>query len=188
MSIRRIPLFVRCLPCMLLALLFLLSVPSAEAQSGNKALLLRKPTVSRTQIAFSYGGDLWIVDRNGGEARRLTSDVGIESDPYFSPDGSWIAFTGEYDGNQDVYLIPASGGVPKRLTSHPYPDQVVGWTRDGKRVLFRSARNSYSGFNRIFSVGIEGGLPDELPLPMAEEFSFSPDGSHAAYEIGRAHV
>ena len=181
MSVRRNPLFVRCLPCLLLLLAFLLSVPLAKAQSSNKALLLRRPTVSRTQIAFSYGGDLWIVDRNGGEARRLTSDVGIETDPYFSPDGSLIAFTGEYDGNEDVFLIPAAGGVPKRLTSHPYPDQVVGWTRDGKRILFRSARNSYSGFNRIFSVGIAGGLPDELPLPMAEELSYSPDSSRAAY-------
>jgi tricorn protease len=181
MSVRRNPLFVRCLACLLLVLVFLLSVSLAKAQSSNTALLLRKPTVSRTQIAFSYGGDLWIVDRNGGEARRLTIDVGIESDPYFSPDGAWIAFTGEYDGNEDVFLIPAAGGVPKRLTSHPYSDQVVGWTRDGKRVLFRSGRNSYSRFNRVFTVGVEGGLPEEVPLPMAEELSYSPDSSHAAY-------
>src|SRR5215470_8431964 len=89
------------------------------AQSANTYTLLRKPTVSRTQIAFSYGGDLWIVSRTGGEARRLTSDVGIEIDPVFSPDGSMIAFTGEYDGNEDVYVVPAAGGIPKRLTSHP---------------------------------------------------------------------
>ena len=170
MSVRRNPLFVRFLTCLLLLLAFLLSLPLAKAQSSSKALLLRKPAVSRTQIAFSYGGDLWIVDRNGGEARRLTSDVGIETDPYFSPDGAWIAFTGEYDGNEDVYLIPTAGGVPKRLTSHPSSDQVVGWTRDGKRVLFRSGRNSYSSlFNRLFTVGVEGGLPEEVPLPMAEE-------------------
>jgi len=181
MSVRRNPLFVRCLCCLLLLLAFLLGVPLAKAQSSNTALLLRKPTVSRTQIAFSYGGDLWIVHRNGGEARRLTSDVGIESDPYFSPDGAWIAFTGEYDGNQDVYLIPAAGGVPKRLTSYPSSNQVAGWTRDGKRVLFRSGRNSYARFNRVFTVGLEGGLPEEVPLPMAEELSYSPDSSHAAY-------
>jgi len=109
MSVRRNPLFVRCLACLLLVLVFLLSVSLAKAQSSNTALLLRKPTVSRTQIAFSYGGDLWIVDRNGGEARRLTIDVGIESDPYFSPDGAWIAFTGEYDGNEDVFSFRCWG-------------------------------------------------------------------------------
>ena len=153
----------------------------ATAGTSSTPLLLRKPTVSRTQIAFSYGGDLWIVDRNGGEARHLTSDVGIETDPFFSPDGSMIAFTGEYDGNEDVYVIPASGGIPKRLTTHPTQDQVVGWTRDGKRVLFRSTRNSWSRFNRLFAVSVEGGLPEELPLPMAEEGSYSPDSSHLVY-------
>lgn len=156
----------------------LLSVSAAAASSP---LLLRKPTISRTQIAFSYGGDLWIVDRNGGEARRLTSDVGIETDPLFSPNGSLIAFTGEYDGNEDVYVIPVSGGIPKRLTTHPTRDQVVGWTRDGKRILFRSERNSWSRFNRLFTVSVEGGLPEEVPLPMAEEGSYSPDSSHLAY-------
>ena len=181
MSFRRSPLSVHCLACVLLIFAFLLCVPLAIAQSSSTTLLLRRPSVSRTQIAFSYGGDLWIVDRNGGEARRLTSDVGIESDPYFSPDGSLIAFTAEYDGNEDVYVMPAAGGMPKRLTSHPYNDQVIGWTRDGKRILFRSSRNSPGFYNRIFSVGIEGGFPDELLLPMAEEFSYSPDNSHAAY-------
>ena len=155
------------------------------AVSGSTAsdapALLRKPSVSKTQIAFSYGGDLWIVNRNGGEARRLTSDIGIETSPYFSPDGSLIAFTGEYDGNEDVYVIPASGGIPKRLTSHPGRDQAVGWTRDGKRVLFRSARNSFSRADRLFTVSIDGGLPDEVPLPMAEDGSYSPDSSHLAY-------
>jgi len=161
----------------LLPLLFATTLVSGQA---GGAALLRKPTVSRTQIAFSYGGDLWTVDRNGGEARRITTDVGIEIDPYFSPDGSLIAFTGEYEGNEDVYVIPAAGGIPKRLTSHPRPDQVVGWTRDG-RILFRSQRNSYAGFNRLFTVGVEGGLPEEVPLPSAVEASYSPDSSHLAY-------
>src|ERR1700752_1215298 len=84
------------------------------AQLSNQYPLFRKPTVSKTQIAFSYGGDLWVVERAGGEARRLTSDAGIEIDPVFSPDGTMIAFTGEYDGNEDVYVIPATGGVSKR--------------------------------------------------------------------------
>ncbi|MGD0507606.1 MAG: PDZ domain-containing protein [Terriglobales bacterium] len=165
---------------LLLTLLF--ATPLVNGQTSSSApLLLRKPTVSQTLIAFSYGGDLWSVDRNGGEARRLTSDVGVEIDPYFSPDGSLIAFTGEYDGNEDVYVMPAGGGIPKRLTSHPGSDQALGWTRDGKRILFRSTRNSYSHFVRLFTVSVEGGLPEEVPLPEAVEGSYSPDGSHLAY-------
>src|SRR5579862_8396425 len=115
--------------------LFLLTLV-AGADSGH--LLFRKPALSRTQIVFSFAGDLWSVPREGGEARRLTTSPGIETDPVFSPDGSQIAFTGEYDGNVDVFVMPASGGVPKRLTYHPGRDEVVGWTPDGKRVLFRS--------------------------------------------------
>ncbi len=150
---------------------------------NQKPLLLRKPGVSRTQIVFSYAGDLWIVGRNGGDARRLTSGVGIETDPVFSPDGKLIAFTGEYDGNRDVYVVPAEGGEPKRLTYHPGPDEVVGWTPDGKNVLFRSPRNSYSfGFRRLFTIPLSGGTATEVPLPRAEEGSYSADGTHMAYE------
>jgi tricorn protease len=162
-------------------LLCLLTAAGLRAQSADRYALLRKPTISKTQIAFSYGGDLWIVDRSGGEAHRLTSDIGIEIDPIFSPDGTWIAFTGEYDGNEDVYVIPAVGGIPKRLTSHPSSDQAVGWTRDGKRILFRSTRDSYSGFAQLYTVGLSGGLPEVLPFPMAVEGSYSPDSSHLAY-------
>ncbi len=144
-------------------------------------LLLRAPTVSRTQICFSFAGDLWIVDRNGGAARRLTTDVGVETDPAFSPDGTLVAFTGEYDGNRDVYVVPADGGMPRRLTSHPGGDEVVGWTRDGQRVLFRSSRNSYSRFDHLFTVSKDGGLPEELPLPQAVEGAFSPDMTRLAY-------
>jgi tricorn protease len=162
-------------------LLCLLAAAGLRAQSADQYALLRKPTISKTQIAFSYGGDLWIVERSGGEAHRLTSDIGIEIDPIFSPDGTWIAFTGEYDGNEDVYVIPAAGGIPKRLTSHPSSDQAVGWTRDGKRILFRSTRDSYSGFAQLYTVGLSGGLPEVLPLPMAVEGSYSPDSSHLAY-------
>jgi tricorn protease len=163
------------------ALFSLLAAADLAAQTSNQYALLRKPTVSKTQIAFSYGGDLWIVDRSGGEARRLTSDVGIEIDPIFSPDGSMIAFTGEYDGNEDVYVIAATGGAPKRLTTHPGSDQAAGWTRDGKRILFRSPRGSYAGFTQLYTVGVDGGLPELLPLPMAVEGSYSPDASRLAY-------
>ena len=110
----------------------------SRAESG-KNLLLRKPALSRTQIVFSYAGDLWSVPREGGEARRLTAGPGVETDPVFSPDGSQIAFTGEYDGNVDV-CRGRSGGVPKRLTYHPGQDAAVGWTPDGKRILFVSSR------------------------------------------------
>src|SRR3981189_3560479 len=100
---------------------------TAVAQSDPQ-LLLRFPTVSKTQVVFNYAGDLWIVSRDGGDAIRLTSGVGTETVPAFSPDGTMIAFTGEYDGNQDVYVIPAAGGVPRRLTYHPADEIVLGWT------------------------------------------------------------
>lgn len=144
-------------------------------------LLMQKPTLSKTHIAFSYAGDLWLVAREGGEARLLTSGNGTKTDPVFSPDGSMIAFSGTYDGNVDVYVMPSEGGVPRRLTHHPAVDEVVGWSPDGKSVLFRSSRNSYSRFNRLFSVSLEGGLPRELPLPTAEFGAFSADGKHIAY-------
>jgi tricorn protease len=144
-------------------------------------LLLQKPALSRTQIAFVYAGDLWLVSRQGGDARRLTTGPGLETDPVFSPDGSQIAFSGEYDGNLDVYVVSATGGQPRRLTFHPGPDRALGWTPDGKQVLFRSARHSYSRFNRLFTIPVKGGFPTELPLPMAEQGAFSPDGSQLAY-------
>src|SRR5713101_2384292 len=168
-------------PIFFAVFLWFLAIPELLAQSANPYALLRKPAVSKTQIAFSYGGDLWVVDRGGGEAKRLTSDVGIEIDPVFSPDGTMIAFTGEYDGNEDVYVVPVAGGIPKRLTSHPGADQVVGWTRDGKHIAFRSSRGSYSGFTQLYTVSVSGGLPELLPLPMAFEGSYSPDSSQLAY-------
>ncbi|MGO9012471.1 MAG: PDZ domain-containing protein [Bryobacteraceae bacterium] len=158
----------------------LLSASIASAQTGP--LLLRKPALSRTEIVFTYAGDLWSVPRGGGEARRLTASPGVETSAVFSPDGSTIAFTGEYDGNVDVFVMPAEGGVPRRLTYHPGADVTVGWTPDGKRVLFRSHRAVPNDGNRLYTIGVEGGgLPDELPLPIAEEGSYSPDGSHLAY-------
>ncbi len=164
-----------------LVLLLLLLTASVMAQTEH-ATLFQKPTVNRTDIVFSYAGDLWIVPRQGGDAKRLTNGVGIETNPIFSPDGSMIAFTGEYDGNTDVYTVPAAGGVPKRLTYHPAPDVTTGWTADGKQILFASSRNSTSGYARLFTVGLNGGLPAEAPLPMASYGSFSGDGSSIAYE------
>ena len=155
---------------------------AAACSALAQPLLLQKPAVSQSRIAFSYGGDLWIVGRDGGEAHRLTAGAGVESDPQFSPDGTLLAFTGEYNGNRDVYVLPAEGGEPRRLTYHPDPDTVIGWTPDGKRILFRSTRASYSRFSRLFTVAVEGGgLPEELPLPMAEEGAYSPDAKRLAY-------
>ena len=163
------------------ALLLLLSVAVCFAES-EKTMLFRKPTVSRTHIVFRYADDLWIVAREGGEATRLTAAPGVETDPMFSPDGSQIAFTGQYDGNTDVFLVPAAGGVPRRLTYHPGADVVVGWTPDGKQVILRSARNSYAyGFDHLFTMPVDGGFPAEIPLPRAEEGSYSPDGKQMAY-------
>src|SRR5271166_2466579 len=162
----------------LLLAFFALAAASAAADGP---LLLQKPTLSKTHIVFVYAGDLWSVPRDGGDAVRITSGAGSETDPAFSPDGTRIAFTGEYDGNIDVFVVPAAGGVPKRLTYHPLPDVVVGWTSDGKQVVFRSGRNSYSRFGNLFTVPAEGGATTEIDLPMAEAGSFSPDGTHIAY-------
>ncbi len=152
------------------------------AQSATLTLL-QKPTVSRTHLVFVYAGDLWIVPREGGEAKQLTNGIGAETDPVFSPDGTLIAFTGQYDGNTDVFVVPATGGVPQRLTYHPGGDAAVGWTNDGKRVLFSSARQSSNPTPRLFTVALAGGgLPEEVPLPMAERGSYSPDGAYLAYE------
>jgi tricorn protease len=132
-------------------------------------------------MVFSYAGDLWRVPREGGIAVRLTGGTGFETEAVFSPDGKTIAFTGEYDGNIDVYTVPLSGGTPKRITYHPDADRVVGWTPDGKNILFRSNRTSHSRYTQIFSVPADGGLPQTLPLPMACMGQFSPDGKRMVY-------
>src|ERR1044071_5565467 len=145
-------------------------------------LLMRTPTLNKTHIVFSYAGDLWSVGRDGGEASRLTTGVGREVSPLFSPDGQWIAFTGEYDGNVDIYVMAANGGVPRRLTYHPGPDQLAGWTPDGKSVLFVSSRNADTGRTaQLFTMPIDGVYPTAVPLPMAYEGSYSPDGGRLAY-------
>jgi len=172
-------------PLALLVLCFLavfLIFPLSSTAQTNPRRLLWRPSVSKTQIVFSFADDLWLVDRKGGEARRLTSAVGVETNPFFSPDGTMIAFTGEYDGNRDVFVIPASGGEPRRLTYHPADDNVVGWTPDGKNILLVSTRNSYYHYaDQLYMVPVEGGFPKQVPLPIAERSSFSPDGTHVAY-------
>jgi tricorn protease len=158
----------------------LLAFAGITMGAEDAPLLLRAPTLSRTEVAFVYGGYLWSVPRDGGEARQLTT-AGHESSPVFSPDGKWIAFAGEYDGNRDVYVIPAAGGTPRRLTWHPKQDVPVAWTPDGKRILFVSDRDAYADFTRLYTVPLDGGAADVLPMWRGDDAWFSPDSSRIAY-------
>ncbi len=157
-------------------LLFFLCATILCRAEGQVGALFRQPTVSRTHIVFSYAGDLWIVSREGGEARRLTTVPGEKWNPIFSPDGTQVAFTRESGDDGDVFVVPANGGDARRLTYHPAGEWhgAVGWTPDGKSVV---------GFNdeRLFTVPSEGGRVVELPLPSASDGSFSPDGGRVAY-------
>ena len=168
----------RILSLLALALPLLAALPAAA-----QTRLLRFPDASDTQIVFSYGGDLWIVDRDGGDARRLTSDVGREGSARFSPDGTQVAFDAQYDGNTDVYVVSVSGGEPRRLTWHPGLDFVRGWTPDGSGVVFASGRDTAPvNFPRFWIVPVEGGMPSPMPMPRAWFGRHSPDGSRFAYE------
>ena len=163
--------------------LLTIAAAATSASAADSHTLFRNPTVSDSHIVFSYAGDLWRVEKSGGAAQKLTSGVGVEDSPHFSPDGSMIAFTGDYDGNTDVFVIPAAGGTPKRLTYHPGPDQVTGWTVDGASVVFNSRRNSYANFLRLFTVDAdEPSYPAQIDLPSAERGSFNAAGTHLAYE------
>jgi tricorn protease len=164
-----------------LAMAVVVAATGVALAQGEKPLLLQTPTLSKTQVAFAYGGDIWIAGREGGAARRLVTGMGALSHPIFSPDGTMLVYTGNYDDNTDIYVVPASGGEPRRLTYHPGPDVALGWTSDGKQILFKSARNSYSRFERLFTMPVDGGFPKELPLPMGVGGSYSADGSRIAY-------
>lgn len=164
------------------------SVPAAAQH-----LLMRFPTLHDNAIVFEAAGNLWKVDRRGGTAIRLTSDPGYDQMPRFSPDGKTIAFTGQYEGNTDVYTIPAAGGVAKRLTFHSDvvtdpptrwgpDDMVLGWTPDGNHIVFLSRRNTpNSWYGQLFQVPAGGGLPAQLPVPKGGTLSFNADGSKMAY-------
>ena len=166
--------------CASLALILAGVPPISHAQS-QKPVLLRDPAVSKSQVAFSYAGSIWVANRDGSTVRRLTSG-GHEQKPSFSPDGSQIAFTGDYDGTHGVYVVPAAGGEPRRLTYHPADGDVQGWTPDGKRILFSSFRSAFAGgVIQLFTVSLEGGFATQVPLVRAAEGSFSPDGARIAY-------
>jgi tricorn protease len=151
-------------------------------QARTDGRMFRYPDVSATKIAFVYAGDIWTVPRAGGAATRLSSPLGEESFPRFSPDGTQIAYTANYDGNLDVYVVSVNGGEPKRLTHHPMEDRVIGWHPDGKRVLFASGRESgRQRFNQFYLVSNTGGLPEKLPVPYGEFGAFSRDGRQFVY-------
>ena len=149
---------------------------------GIDARMMRYPDVSATQIAFVYAGDIWVAPKTGGAALRLSSPRGEETFPRFSPDGSQIAFSGNYDGNTDIYIVPSTGGLPKRLTYHGAMDRMLNWYPDGQNILFASSRASEKDrFNQLYKISANGGLPEKLPLPYGEFGAISPDGKTLAY-------
>jgi tricorn protease len=157
---------------------------SAQTSAPEQSpLLLRSPSLSQERIAFRYADDIWTVARTGGEAERLTSDGHVLAGPFYSPDGAFIAYSAHLNGNIDAYVIPAAGGIPRRLTWHPDGSGVVGWSPDGKYVLISSGMASYRHFSRLFRVAADGsGIPEPLPLPSGAQISFSPDGQSLAYQ------
>ncbi|HXD83615.1 MAG TPA: hypothetical protein VN599_04190, partial [Rudaea sp.] len=144
-------------------------------------LLLQTPSVSATRIAFAYGGEIWTVPRTGGAASLLVGGEGTAMDPVFSPDGAWVAYTDTANGNNDVFVVATAGGTPRRLTWHPANDAAVGWSPDGKSVLIRSNREASNDSSQLYLLPLSGGLPQALPLNMAEQGAFSPDGQRIAY-------
>src|SRR5262245_17074747 len=174
--------------------LMLLGLLLAGPARAEEARLLRFPTIHDKQIVFSYGGDLYTVASEGGVARRLTSHEGFEMFPRLSPDGKWLAFTGQYDGNTEVYVMPAEGGVPRRLTytatlgrddvsDRMGPNNIVmGWKHDSRTVVFRSRMHSFNDFlGQLFTVERDGRLPQPVPLPRRGFCPFSPADKKLAY-------
>ncbi len=173
----------------LVLLFFCLCFPTFVAAQTK---LLRFPDIHGDKVAFTYGGDIWTASTSGGLATRLTAHPGLELFAKFSPDGKWIAFTGQYDGDEQVYVIPVTGGIPKQLTFYPargplnprwgYDNQVYGWTPDGKFIIFRSHREYFElGDSRLYTVSPEGGLPEPLPMPKSGAGDYSPDSSKVVY-------
>ena len=170
------------------AFLFAIFALSVCAQTK----LLRFPDVSGDRVVFTYASDLWTASTSGGTAVRLTAHPGMEVFGKFSPDGKYIAFTGQYDGDEQVYVIPSGGGEPKQLTFYPakgpfaprwgYDNQVLGWTNDGQSIVFRSQRDSYTlPVSQLYTIAMTGGSPTALPMPEAGSGDFSPDGKRMVY-------
>lgn len=168
------------MPRSFFALVCLILFSSVCLAQNAGPMPFQSPAVGRTQIAFVYAGEIWIVDRQGGEARKFLNQAGEKTSPCFSPDGSQIAFSMSVNDNLDIYVVPVAGGEPKRLTWHPKDDYALGWTPDGKNVLIRSHR-IFDAIARLFTIPAQGGFETELPLPMGWDGSFSPDGARLAY-------
>ncbi len=163
---------------LLLAGITLAGISTAQQQ---ETLLLRSPSISHDKIAFAYAGDIWLTDKDGAHPQRITVNPDVEAEPMLSPDGNWIAFSGNYDGNTDVYIVAVTGGMPRRITFHPSADIVRGWHGNDK-ILFASTRESYTTrFQKLFEVSVDGGLPQALQMPEAHQGNISPDGKYTAY-------
>jgi tricorn protease len=166
----------------LLAFFLLYQCAPVKAADASDTRLLRQPSVSKDHLAFVFGGDIWVSDRDGRRPVRITAHPASEFAPHFSPDGRWIAFSATYDNNTDVYVVSAEGGQPRRLTWHPAADLVTGWSSDGKRVLFTSNReiaNSRSG--QLYEVPLTGGYEKKVMKAVAVEGAWSADGKRLAY-------
>ncbi len=168
---------------------------AAAAQESQEGRLMRFPDIYKDKVAFVYGGDIWLASTSGGVARRITEGPGRELFPKFSPDGKWIAFTGQYDGNFNVYVMPSDGGQPRQLTFYQgsaqplsdrmgIHDEVVTWTPDSKRIVFLTRRDASNGWvKRPYTVSVDGGLPEPLPMDQGGLLSYSADGSKLAYNV-----
>ncbi|HYW94640.1 MAG TPA: S41 family peptidase [Bacteroidales bacterium] len=178
----------------LMTFLALAFISFSSLYSQEEARLLRFPAIHGDQLVFSYAGDLYTVKGDGGMARRLTSNPGYEMFAHFSPDGKYIAFTGQYDGNTEVFVIPSEGGIPKRLTftatlnrdaigDRMGPNNIVmAWTPDSKHIIYRSRKETFNSFKgSLFKVSVDGGLSEQLPLSFGGFCSYSPDGSKLAF-------
>lgn len=174
----------------LFGILFVCFTFTSTAQNIKDTRLMTDPAISKNKIAFIYAEDLWVANRDGSNPIRLTIDEGIESNPIFSPDGSKIAFSAEYDGNIDVFIVDVTGGVPKRLTWHPYTDLVRSFDESGQNILFSSRRNSHVyHYRQLYTININGGPVTKLPLPTAHSASYAPDAKYIAYTpFGSAHT
>jgi len=165
-----------------ITLTILLFTLTQTGYSQISAKLMQYMDVSSDQIAFVYGGDIWLSPKEGGRAVRLTSSQGEESWPKFSPDGTHIAYTASYNGNDDVYVIPAEGGIPQRITYPSFSDRLIDWHPDGDHLLFASRREmGQRSSNKFYMVDKDGGMPEPLAIPYGELASFSPDGSRLVY-------
>src|SRR5688500_15292687 len=161
---------------------------AAPSDPKSTTRLLRQPTLSATHIAFMYANNVWVVERAGGSARRLTSFAGPTSNPKLSPDGRTIAFSSSYGGNADVYIVPVQGGEPTRLTWHPAADLVQGWTPDGRSIVFSSGRATVapSAAPRFWRVSASGGVEEPMVMPRAFQGKISPDGRRVAYRMNNS--